>query len=379
MTVFNAFLKILKRNKVIIIIYTVMLIVFGGLNMTADNNATNFESSKPDVYIENKDDSNNITNNFIKYMKENSNIKKIDKNIEDALFYQEIDLIIYIPKNYGNDFINGNSPEIEIKKSTGANSSYAKMLVERYLKVASIYQKENLNENEVISKINNALTSNIKVDLKTKLDTNKLARSTFYFNFESYSIMACLIYVICLIMSTFNNELIRKRNIISSTNYRKLNSKLLLYNCLFAFIVWLIYLVMGHILLGDIILSKQGVIYAVNSLIFTMCAVSLSFLISTLVTKKEAINGIVNVIAVGSSFLCGAFVPSMWLPDSVLTMAHIFPTYYYINTNDTLTKLEEFSFETLKPILINMIIMIIFIIVFIVIANIISKRKRKIG
>ena len=48
MTVFKAFLKILKKNKTIIIIYTAMLILFGGLNMTSDEIANGFEESKPD-------------------------------------------------------------------------------------------------------------------------------------------------------------------------------------------------------------------------------------------------------------------------------------------------------------------------------------------
>lgn len=98
-----------------------------------------------------------------------------------------------------------------------------------------------------------------------------------------------------------------------------------------------------------------------------------------MVSNKGAINGIVNVIALGSSFLCGAFVPMEWLPDSVLAIAHIIPTYYYIRTNEILKTIETFNFETLKPIITNMAIMIGFAIIFIVLTNIVSKKKRKIG
>ena len=34
MTVFRAFLKILNKNKGLLITYTVMLLIFGGINMT---------------------------------------------------------------------------------------------------------------------------------------------------------------------------------------------------------------------------------------------------------------------------------------------------------------------------------------------------------
>ena len=77
--------------------------------------------------------------------------------------------------------------------------------------------------------------------------------------------------------------------------------------------------------------------------------------------------------------MCGAFVPMEWLPDSVLKIAHALPTYYYISTNETLKTLEEFNFETLKPIMTNMVIILGFAAVFIVLSNIVSRRKRKIG
>ena len=42
MTVFKAFLKILNKNKFIVILYTVFLIGFGGFNMKTNDNNTTF-------------------------------------------------------------------------------------------------------------------------------------------------------------------------------------------------------------------------------------------------------------------------------------------------------------------------------------------------
>lgn len=107
----------------------------------------------------------------------------------------------------------------------------------------------------------------------------------------------------------------------------------------------------------------------------TICATTIAFFIGSFVTNKGAINGIVNVIALGSSFLCGAFVPMEWLPDSVLKIAHLIPTYYYVRTNEGLKTLQEFNLETLKPFFMNMIIMLGFAIIFIILTNIVSRRK----
>lgn len=382
MTVFKTFLKILNKNKFIIILYTMFLIFFGGFNMQTSENNTNFVASKPDIMIVNYDEEKGITKDLIKYIEENSNVVDLKNNedaINDALFYRDVNYVIYIPKNYNKDFMDGKNPEIEIKSTGDYQSSFAEMLLSRYIKVANIYQKSINNEEELISKINETLSKKSEVEITSKLDTNILSKATFYYNFANYSIMACLIYVICLILASFKNIKIQKRTIISSTNYKTLNRQLLLSNSLFSIILWMIYVVLSFILVGDIMFSIHGIIYLINSFIFTICATTIALFIGNIVSNKNAISGIVNVIALGSSFLCGAFVPMEWLPDGVIKIAHILPSYYYISSNEILKTLEIINFDTIKPILLNIIIILSFSIVFIILTNIVSKRKQKIG
>ena len=382
MIVFKTFLKILNKNKFIIILYTVFLIAFGGFNMQTSDNSVNFVASKPDIMIVNYDEEKGITKDLIKYITDNSNIIELNNNeeaINDGLFYRDVNYVIYIPENYSKDFMDGKNPEINIKSTGDYQSSFAEMLLSRYIKVANIYQKSIKNEDELISKINETLSKQSEVEITSKLDTDSLAKATFYYNFASYSILACLVYVICLILSSFKNNKIQKRTIISSTDYRKLNRQLLLSNSLFSIILWGVYVALSFVLVGNIMFSNQGIIYLINSFIFTICATTIALFIGNLVSNKNAINGIVNVIALGSSFLCGAFVPMEWLPDGVLKIAHILPSYYYISSNETLKTLEVFNIEAMKPIIINMIVIVGFSIVFIILTNIVSKRKQKIG
>ena len=382
MTVFKTFLKILNKNKFIIILYTMFLIFFGGFNMQTSENNTNFVASKPDIMIVNYDEEKGITKDLIKYIEENSNVVDLKNNedaINDALFYRDVNYVVYIPKNYNKDFMDGKNPEIEIKSTGDYQSSFAEMLLSRYIKVANIYQKSINSEEELISKINETLSKKSEVEITSKLDTNILSKATFYYNFANYSIMACLIYVICLILASFKDIKIQKRTIISSTNYKTLNRKILLSNSLFSIILWMIYVVLSFILVGDIMFSIHGIFYLINSFVFTICATTIALFIGNIVSNKNAISGIVNVIALGSSFLCGAFVPMEWLPEGVIKIAHILPSYYYISSNEILKTLEIINFDTIKPIVLNIIIILSFSIVFIILTNIVSKRKQKIG
>ena len=381
MTVFRTFLKVLNKCKAPIIMYTAFLIFFGGFNMQTSDNSTSFVVSKPDILIINNDEEVGITKNLIEYIEKNSNImdiKQTEEAINDALFYRDVNYIIYIPENFREDFLNNKNPEIQIKSTGDYQASLAEMMLERYIKVANTYNEVVESEEELISNINDTLSKQTEVEITSKLDTDNLSKVAFYYNFANYALLAGCIYVICLILSSFKNEKIRKRTIISSMNYKEYNRKLLLSNSLFAIVLWFFYVLLSFILLGDIMFTTHGLIYIINSFIFTLCTLTIAFLIGNLVSNKNAINGIVNVVALGSSFLCGSFVPMEWLPDSVLKIAHILPSYWYIKTNELLKTMETFNFDTMKPILINMAVIIAFTLLFVVITNFVSSKKRKI-
>ncbi len=382
MTVFKAFLKVLNKCKVPIILYTVLLIGFGGFNMQTSDNSTNFVASKPDVFIINEDKEEGITKNLVDYMKNNTNVLEVpstEEAIDDALFYREVNYIIYIPNHYREEFLKGNNPEIKIKSTGDYQASLADMLLERYSKVANSYQKIITSEEELIGKVNETLEKQTQVEITSKLDTDQLQKASFYYNFTNYSILAGCVYVICLILSSFHEEKIAKRTIISSMSYHSHNRKLLVSNSLFAFFLWGMYVLLSFPLVGNIMFTMHGLVYIINSFLFTICALTIAFLIGNLVSNKNAVNGIVNVVALGSSFLCGAFVPMEWLPDTVLKIAHILPSYYYIKSNELLREIETVNLEALHEIIINMGIIVAFAIGFTIIANMVARKKRKIG
>jgi len=382
MTVFKTFLKILYACRIPILTYTIILIIFGGINMQTSDNPTNFKEEKPDILIINNDSNKGITKNLIEHIENNSNIidiKNDKEKVADALFYRDINYIIYIPNNFNKEFLKGNNPKIKIKTTKDYQASLANIMLEKYLKVANIYASSFDTESQIIENINNTLKIKTDVELKSKLDSSNLANLAYYYNFASYSILAGCVYVICLILSSFKNKNITKRTIISSMNYKEHNRKLLLSNTFFALIIWFLYILVSILFVGDIVFSYHGLLFILNSLIFTICAISIAFLIGNIVNDKNAINGIVNVVALGSSFLCGAFVPMQYIPTKVLNLAHLLPTYWYIKSNEDLKVMEVININTLKPVFINMLIILLFSLIFIIITNIISRKKRQIN
>lgn len=382
MIVFKTFLRVVNKCKMPIIIYTSFLILFSGVNTYNNDSTMDFTAERPDISIINYDYEKGITKSLVDYLTENSNIVDVERDeekIDDAIFYRDVNYVIYIPENFSEDFIDGKNPEIKVKSTGDYQASLAKLLLERYLKVANIYLNTNISEEELVVKLNETLSASTNIEVTSKLNTTSLTKATKYYNFTNYCLLGGSIYVICLILSSFQNEKIRKRTIISSMDDKKYNKYLLVSNSLFAVILWLLYVIISFVTVGSIMFTLHGLLYIVNSFIFCFCSLTIAFLIGNLINNKQAINGIVNVVALGSSFLCGSFVPVEFLPNSVLTFAHILPSYWFINSNNIIQTMEVINFENLKPLLVNSGVILMFSGVFIIVSMLISNRKRKMG
>lgn len=379
MTVFKTILKVLNKLKGTLILYTVVLISVTAINQTSGNNITNFEEAKPDVLIVNKDKENSISKGLEDYIAKHAEIKKIDINdeekINDAIFYRDVNYVIYIPENFGSDILNGKNPTLEYKSSGDEYSSYSEMLVEKYIKTSLIY-RDYYTDDELVEKINEVVDTNIKTELKTTLDTSKLSSMTKYFNFLNYALLAGCVYCISMILSIIKETNVRKRTIISSFDYKKYNRIVLLSNSIVIFAMWILYMILGTILFKDLMLTSNGLAYIINSFVFALCSLTIGFLIGNITQNKNAVGGIVNVVAIGTSFLCGCFVPFEYMPSYAIKIAHILPTYYYVSNNELIKATETFSLDVIKPLLINGGIIIGFSLVFIFLTNYISKKKQ---
>lgn len=381
MIIFSTVFKILNKLKGNLILYTVILLAITLFNTTSGN-MNHYEATKPDILIVNKDQNNEITKGFVSYLKEQATLKDIDINdqekVDDALFYRDISYVVYIPENFGDDLVNDKNPTIEYKSNGNENAFFTQMLIEKYIKTVNLY-KEHYQGKALNQKVKQVINQKTKVKLNTSLDSSKLNQVNVYFNFLNYALLAGGVYCMTMILASLNQEGVRKRTIMSSFSYRKYNWIVFASLGLAFFIVWLAYMIISFILFKEIMLSGNGIAYILNSFVFSICSLAVGFLIGTITHNKQAIGGIVNVVALGTSFLCGCFVPMSFMPSYVLKIAHILPTYYFVQNNELIKTLEYFKLETLQPIIINGIIVLGFTLSFVLITLMISKRKQKIG
>ena len=391
MIVFKTFWRIMKRYWWIVFIYVAILTSLSVINLNAAP-VTDFVDTKPEITIVSQDSSDlatkPFTKNFLNYLSKNTKIIDLkESETTDALFYQKISMILYLPEDLESKIISGQKITLDYRTSGNYTAELSKNLIKRYFELqrTEIFESKNsskeqsniLSENseKIISNLNQKLDQSPTVRLASKNATN-LSKIAAFFNFASYTIMAIILYVTCFINASFNKSSVKKRTMVSSLHLKKYNFSLLLANSIFAFSVFALLTTLSFFVLGDIVLTPFFIFEILNILLYTLAALTLAELVSTFNLSRDAVSGVVNLLSLAPAFLSGAFVPAYFLPSFVLTIAHIFPTYWFIDTTSNITTMTEFSFISFLAILPNLLVLVLFSIIFIVANLVLSKKKR---
>ena len=391
MIVFKTFWRIMKRYWWIVFIYAAILTSLSVINLNAAP-VTDFVDTKPEITIVSQDSSDlatkPFTKNFLNYLSKNTKIINLkESEITDALFYQKISMILYLPEDLESKILSGQKVTLDYRTSGNYTAELSKNLIKRYFELQrteilesknSSKEQSNIpseNSEKIISRLNQRLDQSPTIRLASKNATN-LSKIAAFFNFASYTIMAIILYVTCFIDASFNKSSVKKRTMVSSLHLKKYNFSLLLANSIFAFSVFALLTTLSFFVLGNIVLTPFFIFEILNILLYTLAALTLAELVSTFNLSRDAVSGVVNLLSLAPAFLSGAFVPTYFLPSFVLTIAHIFPTYWFIDTNNKITTLTDFNFNSFLTILPNLLVLVLFSIIFIVANLVLSKKKR---
>ena len=391
MIVFKTFWRIMKRYWWIVFIYVAILTSLSVINLNAAP-VTDFVDTKPEITIVSQDSSDlttkPFTKNFLDYLSKNTKIINLkESETTDALFYQKISMILYLPEDLESKILSGQKITLDYRTSGNYTAELSKNLIKRYFELqrTEILESKNSSKEQsnilsedsekIISHLNQRLDQSPTVRLASKNATN-LSKIAAFFNFASYTIMAIILYVTCFINASFNKSSVKKRTMVSSLHLKKYNFSLLLANSIFAFSVFALLTTLSFFVLGNIVLTPFFIFEILNILLYTLAALTLAELVSTFNLSRDAVSGVVNLLSLAPAFLSGAFVPTYFLPSFVLTIAHIFPTYWFIDTNSKITTMTEFSFNSFLAILPNLLVLVLFSIIFIVANLVLSKKKR---
>ena len=347
MTVFKGFLQVLIRNIAFVILFTTIMVVMGlTVFQTSPSSSGDFTPSKPTVLVINRGNDTALTRSFNSYLA--GQTKKADtgsseREIDDALYYETLSYVVYLPHDFTTTILKGEKPVVDIKTRASSESASAEVLVSRFLRLATGYGQYLTDEDELVKAVNSSLKLDSKVSLTSHLDQKTLHNVTALYNFGSYTLLAGGAYVITMILAAFSVVNIRKRTLVSPARPIRIDLSLIAGCALIvAFLVALNVLLVRILLPGIADTGREG-LYALNIAAFGLPVLAIGFFIAKITNNKEALGAIINVVALASAFLCGAFIPRELMPDAVVAIGKVLPSFYYIDNNNALAEMTSFS------------------------------------
>jgi ABC-2 type transport system permease protein len=174
----------------------------------------------------------------------------------------------------------------------------------------------------------------------------------------------------------FNEKNLSRRNLCSPLRDRSFHAQMISANLVFAFISCGFMIALGFILNWKAMLSYNGFLICINALVFTIAALSISYLVGLLLKSRNAQSAAANVLSLGLCFLSGVFVPQELLGEKALAIASFNPVYWYVKANNAVGTLSSFSFSNLSPVFTYMLIELGFAIAIFSIALVVGKQKK---
>ncbi len=349
MQVFKLFFKIAKKRVLSAAIYLgifTVLLVFMSMN-AIDTNEKNFTVSSIRMTIIDRDNSqtSKAMKQYLSDYHEIVDLKTDDKDIlQDNLYYQTIDYVLFIEKDFEKKLIEGNTSNlISHSKLFDSTSSYfAGQQINEYINTLTLYINGGFSINDALKKTEASLSDTNytnMIDYEAKPDNDASSQIIFYyFQYVSYIMLSILIVGMTPILMILRKKEIASRINCSSLTLHSKNKQITLGCIVYSFMLWLILMIIGGVFGGfNNLFATKGLLCMLNSFIFLLICISITLLISIFTTSDNVLNMIANCIGLGMSFLSGIFVPQWFLGDTVLSIARFLPAYWYIKTNNMLS------------------------------------------
>ena len=250
-------------------------------------------------------------------------------------------------------------------------------VMNKYLNTAKLYLKADIADDKLTQYVSRDLNIHTDVDFHNVVVDNNIAKATTFYNFANYTLLAIIIVVVSMVMISFNEEKIRRRNLVSSISYQSFNRQLLLGNIITSIGVWSLYVIASFALYGATMLTNAGLLLILNSFVLVIFILVFSFFLTTVTHNRELVSGISTVVGLGTSFIAGAFVPQEFLAPFVLNIAKLTPSYWFIDGNNKIASLSGYSWTELQPIIMNMAIILGFAVLFYILIQLVSRLKLK--
>lgn len=341
MTVFKAFFQAARRNLWPVILYIgIMLVMSVMITFSMGEKPDDLVVSTQDyrLAVYNHDAEDPVTRGLISFVGDRARLVDIgegERAMTDALFWRDVDYVLDIPQGFGQSLLAGQPMQLKTYASPNDYTHmYVDAYVNRYLSTLRLYRERIPREDlaQSIARVEGDLKQEIPIvqAKQAKEDTN--TTMAWYFRYISYPLLAAITSGVGMVMAALLKRNLVLRTRVSSLSETRRNGQMVLAALTYSSVIWVVLVVVGAItsrLSPAHVLTPRFGLMLLGSFLYMLISMSIALLACAITQKQNVITGVTNVVALGSSFLGGVFVPVEVLGESVVRIGKVLPAYWY--------------------------------------------------
>lgn len=385
MQVFKLFFKI-ARSKIgisLLFLGVFMAICFPMTRATRDQ--SNFEETSLSLYIRDEDHSE-ASRRLVENLTAKNEIVELphdSQKILDAMYYEIVDYALVIREGYEERLQNtdGDAADEALFETYHMRESYAAAMMSLYLNdyVRSVRTRMTLGLElpEAITEAEKDLAREVPVEIvadpeKEIRDENFTESFSVFFRLLTYIFVAVITNALCPILLSLNDGDRRKRIECSSVSVTSIVGQTFAGSAVLTVLIWLAFMICGMILYGGFYKGQNCALAVFGAFLFAMLTAMFSIFLCSFRLSAVAVGMISQIVGLGMSFLCGAFLPQTMLDDKVLAVGRLLPGYWYVKAIDVLSGAQT---GTMRDIRICFAALAGFFLLFLVLTIAFSSRR----
>ena len=350
MQVFKLFFKIARSKIGISLLFLAVFMTICFPMTRATREQSNFEETSLSLYIYDEDQSE-ASRRLIENLAANNDIVELPHDrqmILDAMYYEIVDYALVIRAGYESRLLNADEDTAEeaLFETYHMHDSYAAAMMSLYLNdyVRSVRTRMALGLElpEAIPEAEKDLAREIPVEIvadpaKEIKDEYFTESFSVFFRLLTYIFVAVITNALCPILLSLNSGDQQKRIQCSRVSTSSAIAQTFLGSAVMVVLIWLTFMACGMILYGGFYKGMNCALAVGDAFLFALLTAMFSIFLCSFRLGTMAVGMISQIVGLGMSFLCGAFLPQSMLDSSVLTVGKLLPGYWYVKAIDILS------------------------------------------
>ena len=391
MSTFKTCVRVVAAHRLYILIYLVLLSVFGLLTGMArsEDDSSQVTTATASVAVIDRDGST-ISRGIKDYVESVGKVQPLEDStqaIQDATAQNRVNYVLIIPAGYGQRLQQATRQGIEPPRMDtvigyeSASGALMNVRTDSYTgQVADYLATLTDDPTRAVALAEETMSHSAPAE-RIAQDTAPLSHSFLvYTRFSLYPLMAFAIVTISTLMTALGRRAVRSRLDTAPVSGGARNLGLLGACLVVGVVGWLWILGLGVAVFGaGSVTTSAPLLGVVGAALgsYMLVAVSLGFLVGQFGLGQNAANAVANIGGMALSFLAGAWVPIEWMPDAVARTARLTPGYWADQAISGAYNATSMSADVIRPLLVDCGICTLFAVAVLSVAMAVGRTRAR--